>query len=338
MKIRMAAFSNKGRMLMDKLQQNMTGYEYLIREEEDLVEWAGAAFREKDALLFIGASGIAVRSIAPWVKDKLTDSPVLVMDELGSYVIPILSGHMGGANSLAYEIARSMGAVPVITTATDVEKTFAVDVFARKNNLLIADRNGIQKVSSKLLKEGKATIAIAPCVKYKKDEIPASLELVSYPPESSVDILIDDELEYEATLQLIPKRMILGIGCKKGKAFEELEEFVTGLVDEEFIDEAYGVASIDLKKDEEGLVTFAKKHNLPFMTYSAEVLLQVEGDFTDSEFVKKTTGVANVCERSALFAAGEGGKLIMRKQSYNGMTFALAMRNVEITTWEMDYE
>lgn len=105
-------------------------------------------------MLFVGAAGIAVRAIAPLVKDKLTDPAVLVMDEAGQFVIPILSGHVGGANELARLIAGLCQAVPVITTATDVNRVFAVDVFAAKNSLIIADREAARHVAMDLL-EGR---------------------------------------------------------------------------------------------------------------------------------------------------------------------------------------
>ena len=123
-------------------------------------EWAKVQMSAKNELLFIGACGIAVRAIAPWVVNKLYDSPVLVMDELGTYVIPILSGHVGGANEIAVKIGEMTGSIPVITTATDLNKSFAVDIFAKKNYLYIENKNGIAKVSSKVLRGEKINIAI----------------------------------------------------------------------------------------------------------------------------------------------------------------------------------
>ena len=102
--------------------------------EEGMGEWAGKQMAEKHTLLFIGACGIAVRAIAPYITDKLHDSAVLVMDEGGNYIIPILSGHVGGANEIAVKIAVEIGAVPVITTATDINGKFAVDLFAKRNS------------------------------------------------------------------------------------------------------------------------------------------------------------------------------------------------------------
>ena len=100
-------------------------------------EWAGEYFGKGTALLFVGAVGIAVRALTKLPKDKLHDSPVLVIDDRASFVIPILSGHAGGANKLAAVLAELLGAVPVITTSTDVNGAFSADVFAAEHRLKI---------------------------------------------------------------------------------------------------------------------------------------------------------------------------------------------------------
>ena len=112
------------------------------REDESLSQWTGRMFAQKRAVIFIGAAGIAVRVIAPWVKDKMTDPPVVSVDEGAQFVIPLLSGHVGGANELARRIADWLDAIPVITTATDVNGKFAVDLFATAYHMEITDRNG----------------------------------------------------------------------------------------------------------------------------------------------------------------------------------------------------
>lgn len=114
-----------------------------IAVQESVSVWAGEQMAAHHALVFVGACGIAVRAIAPWITDKLHDSPVLVMDEQGQYVIPLLSGHVGGANELAVRLAEELGAVPVITTATDLHGSFAVDLFAKRNDLWIHNRRGL---------------------------------------------------------------------------------------------------------------------------------------------------------------------------------------------------
>ena len=113
--------------------------------------WAGEKFPDSDALIFIGASGIAVRSIAPYVVSKKSDPAVLVVDECGKFVISLLSGHLGGANELALKTAEILNAVPVVTTATDLHHRFAVDVFAKKNDCSIFNMKAAKEVSAALL-------------------------------------------------------------------------------------------------------------------------------------------------------------------------------------------
>ena len=146
MLIQVEFFTENGNRIFEKLQASCP--EHVFTTDY----CAKDCFELHLPIIFIGATGIAVRSIAPFVKDKLTDSPVIVIDELGQFVIPLLSGHVGGANALAQEISQAIGATPVITTATDINKVFAVDVFAEKNGLRLLDKSKIKTVSSKILK------------------------------------------------------------------------------------------------------------------------------------------------------------------------------------------
>ncbi len=116
-----------------------------------LAEWASAQFAQSDALIFVGAAGIAVRAIAPHCKSKAADPAVVVLDECGRFAVPILSGHLGGANDLARAIATVCGAVPVITTATDAHGIFAVDEWAKHQNCMVLEPERIKQVSSNLL-------------------------------------------------------------------------------------------------------------------------------------------------------------------------------------------
>ncbi|SHK45616.1 cobalt-precorrin 5A acetaldehyde-lyase [Anaerocolumna jejuensis DSM 15929] len=298
-----------------------------VRIIENLSRWTGEQFEEGNAVLFIGACGIAVRTIAPFVKDKLSDSPVLVMDEAGSFVIPILSGHYGGANELAEEIAEKLGGTAVLTTASDVNGLFAVDVFARKNELAICNRKGIAKVASAVLNQETVTAAVAGEYRGK---VPEELTLVPYPVTQRVSFLVSPFLadaEY-ADLQLCPKAYVVGIGCKRGKALKEIEEVVGRQLEQAGIrlEAVAALASIDRKKGEEGLVRYAEKYRLPFMTFSSEVLREITGEFTTSSFVEEQVGVDNVCERSAMAACKEGGSLLLSKYAENGITVAIAKR------------
>lgn len=297
--------------------------------QERIGEWTGQQMAERNAVLFIGACGIAVRAIAPYLTDKLHDSPVLVMDELGNYIIPVLSGHMGGANEIAVYLADQLGAVPVITTATDINRKFAVDVFARRNGLYIVNKEGIARVSAKVLAGQSVAAAIETGHLEETDRLPAGLCRVSYPPEQPVDIIVTgEEKQFPAAVCLRPKEYVIGIGCRKGKPQEEIDEFIQNAIKKAgiAIEQIWALASVEQKSREAGLLGFSQRAGIPFFTYTVEELEKIPGTFHESEFVKKTVGVANVCERAALAACGSGGRLILDRQAKNGMTAAIAKR------------
>lgn len=277
------------------------------------------AFRMKDGLIFIGAAGIAVRLIAPYLEDKRTDPPVLVMDEKARFVIPILSGHLGGANALAEETAEALGAVPVITTATDIREAFAADLFAAERNLGIVNRDGIAKVSSAAL-----------------DGRPVTLSIRNWPPKEPVDVLITDEpgtvtdtpVYKRASLLLTARPYVLGTGCRKGIPADVILSQAEEALGEAGIEasEIAAVASIDLKAEEPGIAALSRAWHVPLLTFDAELLRQVSGASVSSEFVEKTVGVDNVCERAALLAAGRGAELVLPRRAGEGVTMALARR------------
>ena len=358
--------------------------------EQPLTEWTGEQMKKRRSLLFIGACGIAVRAIAPFLTDKLNDVPVLVMDEQGRFVIPVLAGHVGGANELAVSLAERMGSTPVITTATDLNHCFAVDLFARRNALHIVNKDGIAKVSSRILageevtmaveeghlQEGEAGstggrkvpregnvpegIRIVPCSAELHTDVPVmptevsedvpavSAESTTDAPvafsessagipgvtESPVDILVAPASYGQGRLlTLRPKEYVIGIGCKRGKAAEQIDHFVNRALKESGIsmEQVAAFASIDRKKDEEGILWMSSHYGIPFVTYSAEELQQVEGTFHASEFVKSQVGVDNVCERAALRFSGPDGILITGKQAEDGITAAIVKRRWSVS-------
>ncbi len=297
--------------------------------EESVGEWAGEQMRAGKILLFIGACGIAVRAVAPHLSDKLRDSPVLVADEKGNYVIPILSGHFGGANEIAVRIATMLGAVPVITTATDLNQKFAVDLFARRNGLFVVNREGIAKVSAKVLAGQEITMSVETGHFRGEGRLPSGVRMVPYPPGGPVDVLVTgEEKEPDAVLLLRPREYALGIGCRKGKEADKIEVFIlqgakeAGISPERF----FAAASIDLKREEPGILQWSRRHRVPFLTYTAEELRETEGEFHGSAFVLRAAGVDNVCERAALRACGPGGRIVYGKHAADGMTIAVAER------------
>ncbi|BFL47478.1 cobalt-precorrin 5A hydrolase [Lactonifactor longoviformis] len=303
--------------------------------DESIGAWTSLRFQNSDALIFIGACGIAVRAIAPYVKDKKKDPAVVVVDEQGNYAISLLSGHIGGANALTLDVSRITGAKPVITTATDINEKFAVDVFAKRNGFYISDM-GLAKDVSAALVAGKE-------VGFYSDfpwigELPEGLKIAHEDeerPELGIAITSSYlEHPFVHTLYLVPRVITLGLGCRKDTVKEEIQNAVRKACDEQLIPTVAmeQVVSIDLKKDEPGILEYCRERNLPFITYTKEELAQVEGKFTKSEFVESITGLDNVCERSAV-KGSEDGRLIVRKHAENGVTVALAMKK-----WSVEFE
>lgn len=298
-------------------------------------DWAGQAFKEADALIFIGACGIAVRSIAPHILGKKTDPAVLVIDECGRFVISLLSGHLGGANALAEQAAAILQAVPVVTTATDLHKRFAVDVFAKKNHASIFHMKAAKEVSAAILAgESVGFYSEFPW----EGTLPEGLVLCDRTGGGlAIGIAVTlhpDCCPFPSTTHIVPKILTLGVGCRRGKEAGAVEAAAKqcretlGVYQEAFA----RIASIDLKKEEEGIKRLSARWNIPFITYTEAELRAVPGTFTPSAFVKNVTGVDNVCERSAVLAC-KNGRLLQKKVGENGVTTAVAAEE-----WRIQFE
>ena len=288
----------------------------------------GERFAGSDALIFVGACGIAVREIAPFVKSKKTDPAVLCVDDHGRFVIPVLSGHIGGANELAVNLAGQLNAVPVVTTATDINGKFAVDAWAARNGYAIDNMKAAKDVSALILEQDIPIYSEFPV----EGAYPPGTYAWSEEDRSPIGIYIGWEKKkpFAQTLRLIPKALILGIGCRKNTPKEAVKEAIDQVLADHNIDKRSiaGAASIDIKAEEAGLLEYAQENGLEIRFYSAEELKEVNGDFSASEFVKSITGVDNVCERAAL---ADADTLIVKKTAKNGVTVAIAQKNRTIS-------
>lgn len=393
MKISIICFTLTGQQTGEKLKKALEEQEHAVSLytkskyipesiKESTKEWAGKQFESADGIIFIGATGIAVRSIAPYVASKKTDPAVLVTDECGKFVISLLSGHLGGANELALQAAEALHAVPIVTTATDLEGKFAVDVFAKKNNCHIFRMKEAKEVSAALLAgekvgfysefpwEGELPDGLVNCCGLRDEnwisenepgtnvqndnQIKSASDLF---PKVGIAVTIHKNCTpFLSTTHVVPQAVALGMGCRKNKEAQAVEKAAfTCLEENQIYPQAVAcLASIDIKKEEPGLLALAEKMGIPFETFSSEELLAVKGEFTASSFVSRTVGVDNVCERSALKAAqdriclntgripernqtkpgtrrgGEHCRLIQRKQAADGVTAALVLADWRI--------
>ena len=315
--IYLAAFSEDGMLLGQKLDM---GPVTRIGSASGITldQWTARAFREADALVYIGAAGIAVRAIAPYIKDKTEDPAVVVMDDCGTYVISLLSGHLGGANALAEEIAAGIGAEAVITTSTDRHRTFAADDWARKIGYDVRNPQDIKHISAALLQGQTAEI-------HAGDKI----------------------------LYLDPKKYILGVGCKKNILPAHMRTALDAFLKRHGLQPSciLALATIDRKAEEAAIQAACRDLHVPLYVFTAEELMALPGRYSASEFVRKTIGTDNVCERSSVLAAGavragifppetavcigkeaseaiftnaRANDLVITKETFQGITFALA--------------
>lgn len=302
-----------------------------------LAAWTEGAWGASDALLFVGAVGIAVRAIAPHVRSKASDPAVVVLDEGARFSVALLSGHLGGANELAREVAAATGAEAVVTTATDDRGVWAVDMWARRAGLLVANPAAIKRVSARLLAGGRVALyADVPI----SGHAPEGVDLVSRPAEA--DVVVSPFVHANAgkggraegvaggPLRLVPRSISCGIGCRRGVAREAVEEALALACEKAgvFPEAVSRVASIDAKAHEAGLLSFCEARSLPFRTYTADDLARVVGSVSPSAFVRDTVGVDNVCERAALAA---GGTLVLPKFAHGRVTVALAQVESDIS-------
>ena len=314
------AFTAKGEALARRLAEALPGSVSRCGGDVTLKGWTAEHFAQDEALIFVGAVGIAVRAIAPHCRSKAADPAVVAVDEGGNFAVPLLSGHLGGANALARALAKACGAVPVITTATDVNGLFAVDLWAKAQNCAVLEPGRIKRVSGALL-AGQTVRYWSPWP--VAGEAHAGVEKTDEPEAADFALTLTPQGE---ALHLVPRIGVLGVGCRRGTTARQLEEAFAAFCAASGLSPAAvcAAASIDLKKDEPGLAEFCKAHGWPITFYPADELRAVPGQFTPSAFVASVTGVDNVCERSAVKASG--GTLLLPKTAGGGVTLALAVR------------
>lgn len=323
MRLELISFTRRGGVLANTLAQALSGRGHqaaCTREGLGAREWAARAFSRCDGLIFVGAAGIAVRSVAPLLRRKSLDPAVVVVDESGRFAVPILSGHLGGANDLAREIAALLGGQAVITTATDVSGVFSVDQWARRQGLAVMNPEKIVEISAALLGGGEISL-------WSRFPVAGARPAGLVPGErETAQAVVDWYAPGACALWLCPKTLRLGMGCKRGTGAETIRALAQTVLQEAGLplQGVEAVCSLDLKGDEPGLLSFCRELGLPLTVYTAGELAKLPGTFSASPFVKEITGVDNVCERSAL---AQGGVLLVKKTVLNGATAALAGRD-----------
>ncbi|MFI5295405.1 MAG: precorrin-3B C(17)-methyltransferase [Thermodesulfovibrionales bacterium] len=312
-----AAFfvTEKGRLLAERLKG-------LYPDLEIITFSAGAAKKKWDeckSFIFIMAAGIVVRTIGPLIKDKRSDPAVVVLDENGKYAVSLLSGHLGGANERAREIAGFLKGEAIVTTASDVNGLTSIDLWARDNGLVIEDWKLLPRTGTFLVNRGSLNV-------YTDIEIALPDEFVKVADPAAADLLITHtkSLSSESGLYLRPKDLFVGIGCNRGTSAGEIEAAVRNVLDKYnfSFSSVRSIATIDLKAEEPGMKVFVKKCSFGLLSFRPEELNNVSGvAWSDSAF--RATGAKAVAEPSALLAAG-AEMLLVPKQKIGNVTVAVA--------------
>lgn len=297
MRIAILTLTEQGKILAEKIFSQVGGQIFSKGKDFDQMNnFVAEIFTKFDAIIFICAMGIAVRMIAPHIVSKLSDPAVIVIDERGKNVISLLSGHVGGGNNLTLEISKIISANPVITTATDVEEKFSADSFCNKLGLIPEPKEMIKKINSAILRGEEVFLTAG-----------------------------------DFKLNLLPKNLIAGIGCRRGVSEEKIFLAVSEACEKisQPIERIKIFASVDKKSDEVGLINFAKKIDKEIKFFSAEELQRKISEYKldESVFVEKNIGAGNVCEAAALCCV-ERGKFALTKTKFFGeVTIALLWEN-----------
>lgn len=319
--ISIISVTEKGDEIAYKLKENFDSDIYLKSKLKDfkLDNVTKECFKKYKAIVFLSSTGIAVRAISKYLKGKDVDPAVIVVDVCNNFTISLVSGHLGGANKLTYEISNVLGNIPVITTATDNMDLIAPDILAKNNNLIIEDLKKAKVIAGRLV--NKETVY------FKDDEKKIDCPKGYIETEEIKDntVWITNSLkEKDNVLKLIRKNIILGIGCRKDTNSKKLSDFVSSVLLENNLDKRSVrlIASIDVKKNEKAILNLAKELNLKLKFYTKEEIMTVEEKYEGSSFVKATVGVSCVSEPVVDLS---GGEIVIEKIKNSGMTLTVGI-------------
>lgn len=339
----------EGKALAEKLAAGHPGDLY---GKENFKENLQKGFARYDYLVCIMATGIVVRILAPLIVHKTSDPGVVVLDQKGQHAISLLSGHLGGANDLAREMAFLSGGQAVITTATDVAGELSFDTFAKKRNMAIENIGMLKHISGTLL-EGKPVCVVSNLMdeelkngakdgKFHLMNVEEFCEKLRELEECMKDIpmpivVIDEGLsltkEEEALLKvpvlyLRPRTIFAGIGCKRNMEAAPIEEALLTTLKKEGLSplSLNSLCTIPLKADEPGILTTAERLHLPLKVIPTEEIESLdigELGIKQSDFVAQQTGVLSVSTASSYLASGKG-EILVDKAKFKGITIALS--------------
>ncbi|KAB3539057.1 cobalt-precorrin 5A hydrolase [Alkaliphilus pronyensis] len=290
-------------------------------------DFVGDIFHKYDILLFIMATGIVVRAIARYIDNKTVDPAILVMDEKGKHVISLLSGHIGGGNEAALYLSEKIGATAVITTASDVNDSIAVDTLAVKLGCYIDSMEEAKEITAKIV--NKERVGILSDVRVDISLPSNIIRFTEYHNSLDFDgvIYITSKTNIDLShpyVQLIPKRIVVGIGCKKGISGDRIVNAIKLALDRYKLHHRSikTIATIDIKQKEKGIIEAADFFDVALTIIEKNEIKKIENKFQQSKFVMNAIEVGAVCEPCGYLASSRG-KCIMKKTSFDGITLSL---------------
>jgi cobalt-precorrin 5A hydrolase len=319
MNIACLAFTASGRQIAARIQAAFEGRVEIV-SQPDYKARLSRLFDRCDGLVFVSAAGIAVRLCAPLLRDKSRDPAIVVVDDLGRYAISLVSGHLGGANELARQVAAILGGQPIITTASDGRGFEAVDVFAKRHNLVIENMADAKTLTAMM-------VAGRPIQLIAELELTLNYEhLVETQPEGCVYVTARQQVDCEVPCCLLrPLNLVVGIGCRKGKTRDDVLSAIKTVFREQNLALASikTLATVEDKQHEPGLIEACTMLGCSLTIFTRDDIRRVQHRFAASAFVQATLGITAVCEPCAALA---GGQLIVGKTVVNGVTIAVARR------------
>lgn len=345
-RIAIIAVTEKGKNTAEKIALELENVDVFF-QKRGIKELTGELFNKYECIIFVSACGIAVRCISPFLKSKFEDPAVLVVDDNGNNVISLLSGHIGGANEITLKISDVINANPVITTSTDTNKKGALDVIVSKIGGYVENlRESAKLVNSYLVDDKRVGIYFDSDYESEKDSLNLSgFELIDEKTEIDAIVKLDalvsvtdklrcwvDEIVYNIKknneekedliyIKLVPRRIALGMGCRKNTETEKMiEEFsMFSALNNIHPAAIVKTGSLIIKKDEKCMIDLSKALCAEFNLFDVDEICTCDYMFDKSEFVKKNTGVYSVAQPSAYLLSGN---VISGKYKNNGTTFA----------------
>ena len=274
-----------------------------------------------DGLYFIMASGIVVRTIAPLLKGKDIDPAIITSDEDGKFIVSLLSGHLGGANKLASLIAETIDGIPIISTASDVSGSIAVDIIAMKLKAHLKDLESAKDVTALIVNGEKVELRLPKNMLVDQYSFPSS----ENKEKDTTGIVVISNRQNIMMTQIIPKNIILGIGCRKNMAAKTILDAIELTMKEHNIhmDSIKHIATVDVKSDEIGLLEICNKLDKKLIVIGREQIKPIQDNYEGSDFVEKTIGVRCVSAPVAYLSSNKTGKFITEKKKYNGVTVSI---------------